>query len=433
MADVFQNIEKYKRGELSPAEMHALEKKALSDPFLADALEGANDIPAEDFSFDLETLKHQLNERTAPTVKVVSIWGWSVRIAAAIAFIVVTTFVIRELAFNDNTDNGNLALNENNEPYTAEQSDTVQVKPKASETIEEPSSSITALPESSSTDNQKQPPPTGGAGEVSVEKNSRQEIEVVPEIATEAPASIPFQNEDKAFHRESETIASAPEQADQSFDLRKKRKAIEEFAALKTVKGQVKDTEGRALPGVNVTIDGTNTGTITDEEGKYEISMEDLNKGLMFSFIGYEDREVVPGVVNEVNVELEEDVSQLSEVVVVGYGTKRESDIMDAYPTVEMAIPEGGRKAYKKYLENNLNYPEQALNNKVEGKVTVQFTIGPSGEMSEFQILKGLGYGCDEEVIRLIKTGPKWSATKKDTEPIRDRVKVRLKFKLPKK
>src|SRR5690606_27141982 len=113
---------------------------------------------------------------------------------------------------------------------------------------------------------------------------------------------------------------------------------------------------GRALPGVNVTIDGTNTGTITDEEGKYEISMEDLNKGLMFSFIGYEDREVVPGAVNEVNVELEEDVSQLSEVVVVGYGTKRESDIMDTYPTVEMAIPEGGRKAYKKYLENNLNY-----------------------------------------------------------------------------
>lgn len=433
MADVFHDIEKYKRGELSPAEMHALEKKALSDPFLADALEGLNDIPAEDFSFDLEALKDQLNERTAPAVKVISIWGWSARIAAAIAFIVVATFVIRELAFNDNTDNGNLALNENKEPYKAEQSDTVQVEPKASETIEAPSPSITTLPESSSTDNQKQPPPTGGVGDVSVEKDSRQETTAIPEIETPAPASIQLQSEDKAFRRESETIAAAPEQADNSFDLRKKRKTTEEFAALKTVKGQVKDTEGRALPGVNVTIDGTNTGTITDEEGKYEISMEDLNKGLMFSFIGYEDREVVPGAVNEVNVELEEDVSQLSEVVVVGYGTKRESDIMDTYPTVEMAIPEGGRKAYKKYLENNLNYPEQALNNKVEGKVTVQFTIGPSGEMSEFQILKGLGYGCDEEVIRLIKTGPKWSATKKDTEPIRDRVKVRLKFKLPKK
>jgi hypothetical protein len=47
--------------------------------------------------------------------------------------------------------------------------------------------------------------------------------------------------------------------------------------------------------------------------------------------------------------------------------------------------------------------------------------------------LKGIGYGCDEEVIRLIKEGPRWVPTRKNKEPVRDKVKVRLRFALPKK
>jgi TonB family protein len=98
-----------------------------------------------------------------------------------------------------------------------------------------------------------------------------------------------------------------------------------------------------------------------------------------------------------------------------------------------MAAPAGGRKAFKQYLETNLRYPEQALKNNVEGKVTVQFTVESNGKLSDFKVLKGLGYGCDEEVIRLIQQGPAWSPSKRSTEPIRDKVKVRLRFSLPKK
>ena len=61
MADLKNDIEKYLRNELSPAERHALEKKALSDPFLADALEGGESFP--DFSTDVQKLNASLNER----------------------------------------------------------------------------------------------------------------------------------------------------------------------------------------------------------------------------------------------------------------------------------------------------------------------------------------------------------------------------------
>jgi TonB family protein len=100
---------------------------------------------------------------------------------------------------------------------------------------------------------------------------------------------------------------------------------------------------------------------------------------------------------------------------------------------MELATPEGGRKAFKQYLEKNLQYPEQALKNEVEGKVTVQFTIGMTGQLSDFKVIRGVGFGCEEEVIRLIKQGPKWSPTKKNEAPVKDRVRVRMRFSLPKK
>jgi TonB family protein len=131
---------------------------------------------------------------------------------------------------------------------------------------------------------------------------------------------------------------------------------------------------------------------------------------------------------------LEADISELSEVVVVGYGTERKEVVLPFdSPIMELATPAGGRKAFKQYLEGNVRYPEQAIKNQVEGKVTVQFTIETNGKLSDFRVIRGIGFGCDEEVIRLIKQGPKWSPSKKDDEAIRDKVKVRMRFALPKK
>jgi hypothetical protein len=77
MADLQNDIERYLKGELTPAEMHALERKALSDPFLAEALEGAADIPTDELEADLHALQASLKERIqSPREKVVPMWAW---------------------------------------------------------------------------------------------------------------------------------------------------------------------------------------------------------------------------------------------------------------------------------------------------------------------------------------------------------------------
>jgi TonB family protein len=201
----------------------------------------------------------------------------------------------------------------------------------------------------------------------------------------------------------------------------------------KVVTGRVLDAEdGRGLPGVNVVVKGSEVGTVTDEEGRYTIPLDSLSNGLLFSFIGYEEKEVSSDPASLSEVVMHPDIAQLSEVVVIGYGgEKRDDSGFD--PVIEAPEPAGGRKAFKQYLEKNLKYPDQALNNGIEGRVTVQFTVEPSGKTSDFRILKSLGHGCDEEVIRLIQEGPRWRPGRRNTEAVGDKIKVRMKFSLPKK
>jgi TonB family protein len=191
----------------------------------------------------------------------------------------------------------------------------------------------------------------------------------------------------------------------------------------------VTSEEGYPLPGVNVIVKGTNIGTITDASGNYEIAVNDNKQNLVFSFIGMQPVEGNP-TNNQLDVKMPADNTALSEVVVTGFGSADDKSDYSG-TTLEFAEPAGGKKSFQKYLEEEMEYPVQAIQNKVEGKVTVQFSVDPSGELGEFKILKSLGYGCDEEVIRLIKEGPKWNPSKRNLQPVKDKVKVRLKFKIP--
>jgi TonB family protein len=119
-------------------------------------------------------------------------------------------------------------------------------------------------------------------------------------------------------------------------------------------------------------------------------------------------------------------VEQLSEVVVTAMGTSS-----GAIPTLDLAHPANGYRTFKQYLLQSMRYPQQAKINRVEGKVTVEFTIEPNGSLTSFRIIRGIGSGCDEELIRLIQEGPRWEPTKKEGTPIQDKARVRLKFDLP--
>jgi TonB family protein len=198
------------------------------------------------------------------------------------------------------------------------------------------------------------------------------------------------------------------------------------FSVAKTIKGQVKATDGQPLPGVNVLIKGTAEGTVSDINGRYSISTAQENPNLVFSFVGLHTSEVKAKDTTNVDVTMREDLSQLSEVVVTGKSYSNRDDAQG--PVIRLAEPYGGRKAYDKYLDDNIQYPAEALEKKVKGRVLIEFTVGTDGSISQFNVLRSLGYGCDEEVIRLVKEGPKWLPTTEDDVAVESNVRVRMKF-----
>lgn len=96
----------------------------------------------------------------------------------------------------------------------------------------------------------------------------------------------------------------------------------------RTIKGRITDSEnGAPLPGVNVIVKGTSQGTSSGSEGDFEINVSDNNAVLVFSFVGYEKLEVPVGDRTRVDVTLKVDSKSMDEVVVIGYGTVRKSDL----------------------------------------------------------------------------------------------------------
>jgi TonB-linked SusC/RagA family outer membrane protein len=105
----------------------------------------------------------------------------------------------------------------------------------------------------------------------------------------------------------------------------------------KPVFGRVTDSSGSPLPGVSVVIKGTTTGTITDVNGNYSLPNVPENATLQFSFVGMKGLEVVVAGKSTVNVKMEEDAIGIEEVVAVGYGTMKKSDLTGSVVRVNQA------------------------------------------------------------------------------------------------
>jgi len=108
----------------------------------------------------------------------------------------------------------------------------------------------------------------------------------------------------------------------------------EEINLQKEITGQVFDESGSALPGVSIIVKGTRQGTTTDANGRFNIHVVDETAVLIFSFVGYSSQEITVGNQSVINVRLQEDEKALEEVVVVGYGTAKRSDLTGAIVSV---------------------------------------------------------------------------------------------------
>ena len=110
---------------------------------------------------------------------------------------------------------------------------------------------------------------------------------------------------------------------------------ISSIAIDQTITGTVTDQNGDPVPGVTVSVPGTTVGTATDLDGKYSLMVPE-GSTLVFSFIGFASQSIVVAGRSVIDVVLVEDVSSLEEVVVVGYGTQRRSDLTGSVAVVNV-------------------------------------------------------------------------------------------------
>jgi protein TonB len=90
----------------------------------------------------------------------------------------------------------------------------------------------------------------------------------------------------------------------------------------------------------------------------------------------------------------------------------------------------GGTAALRAFLEKNLRYPAEAARAGVSGRVYLSFVVGANGQISDVTVTKGLGFGCDEEALRVVKTMPRWTPGRQSGRAVKARFNLPLVFAL---
>ena len=152
-------------------------------------------------------------------------------------------------------------------------------------------------------------------------------------------------------------------------------------------------TDGQGLPGVNVQVQGTTVGTVTDADGQFAITVPGANSVLVISSIGFMKKEIAVGNQSTINVSLDDDVKSLSEVVVTGYGTQNKRDITGAVATVDV----------KKALAVPATNLAQAMQGRVAG-VNVSNDNSPGGGV--MVRIRGFGTINDNSPLYVIDGTP---------------------------
>ena len=161
----------------------------------------------------------------------------------------------------------------------------------------------------------------------------------------------------------------------------------------RTITGRVvSESDNIPIPGANVTIEGAQKGVVTDFDGNYSIEVEGDDAVLAFSFVGFLTQRKRVGNQLEINVRLEEDVSKLNEVVVVGYGTQKKSDITGAVSSVE--------------AEELTAYPalsaEQALQGRAAGVAVQSNNGGEPGAPIKIRIRGGSSINASSDALVVV-------------------------------
>lgn len=134
----------------------------------------------------------------------------------------------------------------------------------------------------------------------------------------------------------------------------------------------------------------------------------------------------------EIEVDLDVEITEETVIEDIVFDDAPEEEVADEiFDIVEdQPTPPGGMGAFYKYVGKSIKYPNQARRMGIEGRVFVQFIVDKTGQLTNVKAIKGIGAGCDEEAVRILKGAPKWKPGKQRGRPVKVRMILPITFKL---
>lgn len=136
----------------------------------------------------------------------------------------------------------------------------------------------------------------------------------------------------------------------------------------------------------------------------------------------------------EVELEIDLDVEMTEEQVIeeVVFAEAPEEEEVQEYFTIVERMPSfpGGIANFHKFIGRKLNYPSQARRAGIEGKVILEFIIVETGEVTDVEVVRGIGFGCDEEAIRVLEASPKWNPGKQQGKAVKVKSTLAVMFEV---
>ncbi len=145
------------------------------------------------------------------------------------------------------------------------------------------------------------------------------------------------------------------------------------------------------------------------------------------------DNEIIEQEIEiDLDIEVTEDTKIEEQVISVTLVEELvEEEVDEIFTIVEQKpSPVGGLQAFYQYVSENMKYPQAASRINVQGRVFVQFVVEKDGSLTDIQVVKGIGAGCDEEAIRVLESAPNWVPGKQRGRPVRVRMILPIVFKL---
>jgi TonB family protein len=431
-----KDIEQYLAGKLSPQQMHAMEKAALDDPFLAEAMEGYEAMKGKEWNNNLVALREEIAgkgtvAKVIPLHKSKSNW-WK----AAAAILIIGGGATFTMLFNNGkkedpsdkqiVQTKTTVIDSILSGNTPQASATENLNPTASATIEEKKTipgSIAKLETPVKTEDNFIADPTGPQ----LKPSTPSVITAAPENENVIAAVPPANNNPAAGNTNPESkemlaekSKSAAKQSEDVSNLSQQKNsapAKREAVLNNFFTAQVVAADNSPLPFTNISIKKENFGTYADAKGMVRLVSTDSILQVEVRSVGYQPKTfALRRNQAQTKIILQEDETAFKDKTVITGGnitsnkpSRRATLLKDSAVNVE---PADGWDNYNTYVANNLDIPASNLKGDVHGEVELTFDVKSNGTISNIRVNKSLGAEYDEAAKRLLQEGPQWKVKK---------------------